>query len=517
MWKPTIRLAVLGLLGLPAAALAGGEPPAESDYYRMVTLPIPDDIVLEVGGLGWPTERKETLLVTTRRGMLWRVKHPYADPPSLPGDDASSANTVRYKRALFGLHEPLGLLTNPGHGFPKGIYTAQRAELTRLRDKDGDGRIDVVDSFCDAWEVSGSYHEYAFGPAMGKDGYLWVTLNRPFGGQPEGPAKWRGWAVKIDAKGNMHPVCPGLRSPAGLGANAAGDMFFTDNQGDHVAVCKLARLKEGVYHGQPVGLRSADLPKSTFEKPSEDYPKKGILWDKAVKVNPKLKAPAVWFPYTSMGKSSSDILLDTTGGKFGPFENQLFVGDQNDAIITRVFLEKVNGEYQGACFPFRSGFQCGVLRMAWGKDGSMFVGETDRGWGSRGSEPYGLERLIWTGRTPFEIHEMRARPDGFEVTFTKPVDPSTAGKTDSYTMKCWTYRYHASYGDKPRDKHALKITDAKVGSDHRSVRLRVEGLSPYYVHALKLKGVRSEEGTPLLHPEAYYTLNHIPSASESGS
>ena len=30
-------------------------------------------------------------------------------------------------------------------------------------------------------------------------------------------------------------------------------------------------------------------------------------------------------------------------------------------MIMRVDLEKINGRYQGACFPFRSGFECGIV------------------------------------------------------------------------------------------------------------------------------------------------------------
>jgi hypothetical protein len=224
---------------------------------------------------------------------------------------------------------------------------------------------------------------------------------------------------------------------------------------------------------------------------------------------PQLVPPAVWFPYPEMGKSHSDILTDSTGGKFGPFQNQLFVGDQGNAIVVRVFLEKVGGEYQGACFPFRKGFVSGVLRLCWGKDGSLFAGGTNRGWGG-GPKPYGLERLVWTGKTPFEVHEMRATPDGFHLTFTQPVDPKTAGDAASYSMKAWTYRYHADYGDKPQDEQPLTVKKATVGADGKSVRLVVDSLRPYYVHALKLDGVRNQDGLPLLHPIGYYTLNRIP-------
>lgn len=497
--------------------------PTEADYYRLVSFPLPEEVVLEASGLDWLDAERKRLAICTRRGEVWVLDNVYADAPALEGQqvevvsedgkkqqvEADPANVVRYTRMLFGLHEPLGLLVDPPK-FPKGLYTAQRSELTRLVDENGDDRIDVVERFGGGWEISGSYHEYAFGPKLGKDGQLWITLNRPFGGGQEASAYWRGWAVKFDTTGKMTPVCPGLRSPAGLGKNCAGDMFFTDNQGDHVAVGKLGHLEPDGFHGQTEGLNSVELPESNFTTPEvKDWPIRGIPWREAMEKNPKLRAPAIWFPYPEMGRSQTDILCDDTGGKFGPFAGQTFVGDLSNALVMRCFLEKVDGEYQGAVFPFRSGFTPPVLRMTWGHDGSMFAGGSSRGWGG-GKRPYGLQRLVWTGETPFEIHEMRAKADGFELTFTQPVDPETAGDPKSYGLKTWYYHYHSGYGDKPRGTKDLKITKATVAGDGKSVRLVVEGLETYWVHELRANGVRNEDGLSLLHPQAYYTLNRLP-------
>jgi hypothetical protein len=107
------------------------------------------------------------------------------------------------------------------------IYTAQRGELTRMKDSNNDGRADIFETVCDDWEISGNYHEYNFGPRLDPEGYLWVTLNKPFGGEPYGRAHWRGWAVRIDAKtGEMFPMSAGLRSPAGLEISPWGDVFL---------------------------------------------------------------------------------------------------------------------------------------------------------------------------------------------------------------------------------------------------------------------------------------------------
>jgi hypothetical protein len=161
---------------------------------------------------------------------------------------------------------------------------------------------------------------------------------------------------------------------------------------------------------------------------------------------PHLVTPAVWIPHGILGISTSAILVDSTRGAFGPFAGQLFVGDQGQSRIMRVALEKVNGVYQGVVFPFREGFMSGVFREVWGKDGSMYVGQTSRGWGATGRAPYGLQRLVWTGKVPFEAHHVSARPDGFEITFTQPVDRATASDPASYAVNSFIYKYHHVYG-----------------------------------------------------------------------
>jgi hypothetical protein len=143
-------------------------------------------------------------------------------------------------------------------------------------------------------------------------------------------------------------------------------------------------------------------------------------------------------------------------------------------------------------------------------DGSMFIGGTNRGWGSRGSLPFSVERMNWTGKTPFEIHEMRVQPDGFELTFTEPVDPQSAGDVKSYQLGTYAYIYQATYGSPEVDHTTPTIKNAVVSADRKSVRLVIDGLQLGHVHELHSDGIRSAAGLPLLHPQAYYTLNYLP-------
>jgi cytochrome c551/c552 len=225
---------------------------------------------------------------------------------------------------------------------------------------------------------------------------------------------------------------------------------------------------------------------------------------------PELQAPAVWLPHGILGISNSEI-VKIPEGSFGPFAGQLLVGDQGQSIIDRVFMEKINGEYQGASWAFRSGFQSGIVRLAWAKDGSLMVGETNRGWGSAGEATEGLQRLVWNNSIPFEMRAVRAMPDGFEIEFTKPADRKTAEDIASYSVESYTYKYHAVYGSPPVSTQKCTITGVKVTADGMKARIVVSNLRKNFIHTITINGVQDKETFfSLVHPVAYYTLNNIP-------
>jgi glucose/arabinose dehydrogenase len=486
-------LALLACAAVPAQQKGQPKAPTEDDYYKLLRFQPPKGVVMEAGAIDILPDGK--VAVGTRRGEIWLIDNAYAPDP---GD-------VKFTRFAHGLHEVLGLAAKG-----EWLYVTQRPEVSRIKDTDGDGKADLFETVSDGWEVNGDYHEYAFGSRFDKDGNIWITLCLT--GSFDSNSKFRGWAGKVTPDGKFVPTTSGVRSPGGVGFNAEGDVFYTDNQGPWNGACGLKHLVEGGFVGHPGGFRWYPEARKLNPKlgPAPKVPKSGSRIMTEARRIPELVPTAVIFPYGQMGQSASGIDCDLSGGKFGPFTKQLFVGDQTHSTVMRVFLEKVNGRYQGVCFPFRAGFGSGNVPVRFGKDGSLFVGGTSRGWGSRGTKPFAIERLVWTGKVPFEIHEMRARPDGFELTFTQPVDGKTAGDLGSYRMKTFTYIYQASYGSPEVDATTPKLERAVLGADGKSVRLYVSGLREGHIHALHAPGVRSAAGLPLLHPQAYYTLNYIP-------
>ena len=466
---------------------------SENRYWKRTPLPVPDNVVLEVSGI-LPVAGKR-LLVITRRGEVWWIDGAYdADPKP------------RYTLFAQGLHEPLGIIAAPKGGY----YVAQRQELTRLVDTDGDDRADVYETVA-KFPISGSYHEYAFGPVLAPNGNLRVTLNVAFGGATQSPVPWRGWMVEITPDGQLAPVAGGLRSPAGFAVSAQGDWFYSDNQGEWVGSGKVTHIEPGDFAGHPAGLAWSRAPGSTVKIRPEDISDFEQPMHVVAKNLPGLKPPAVWFPHTILGISNSGLIEDRTGGKFGPFAGQFFLGDQGQSKVMRMSLEKVRGVWQGAAYSFREGFESGVLRMAMGEDGTMFAGETARGWGSVGSKQQGIERLDWTRQMPFELQEIKAQPDGFLLTFTAPVDRLSAENLASYSIAGFTYNYHAAYGSAPANRMGCPVRKVVVAPDGLSVRVAGVCLREGYIHEVKVAGVRAAaDGASVLHPVAYYTLNRLP-------
>ena len=524
--KHVVSFAVSVLLS--SSALAADE----NDYWTIRTLPEPEGVHLEVGGI-LPLGGGE-IMACTRRGEVWIIENAMDPQQTIAVLAGSAADTeaaadphrVRYHLFADGLQEPLGLATTPadtearhaaiaaGTRWNGPIFVSQRGEISKMTDLDGDRDADRLETICDDWAISGNYHEYCFGPVFQSNGDLWFTLNRPFGAEPFGPKDWRGWAMRVDADGVMHPEAAGLRSPCGVAVGPDDRVYYTDNQGEWCGASKMSIIERGDFHGHPWGIESTRRPESHVEHPGE-IPDGELMPEVAKKV-PTFKLPVVWFPYDKCGKSPGEVVWDLEGTIAPFFKGQAYMGDQHHGAVYRIFTEEVNGHVQGAVFPFRENFQCGIIRMAFGEDGSLLVGETNRGWGGKGTEMWGLEALSWTGETPFEIRTMEATPEGFKLTFTKPVDAGLASQPQNHHMSSYTYKLHSPYGSPESDIKPVAVRLAQVSGDGLEVNLVCEPLRAGYVHELRLDMLRSADDEPLLHPRAYYTLIEIPESSSQG-
>ena len=459
----------------------------ESKYYRIVEIPMPEGIAIEAGSFEVMPDNQ--LAIGTRRGDIFLVDGAFDRNPQ-----------PTYRRFAHGLDEVMGMSYQDG-----AFVVTQQTEVTRITDENKDGRADHFRTLSDVWGFR-NYHEFAFGSKPDRAGNIWVALCLSKSYHSDVP--FRGWCLKVTPEGKTLPVCSGIRSPCGIGPNEHGVMFYAESQGPWNGSCSLKVLEQGGFMGHPVSFKWYDLVKEMGDRPVEPTTRSRLLTErKRVK---ELVPYAVVFPYIRMGRSISGFMVDRTGGKFGPFENQIFITDFSLSVVMRATTEKVNGVWQGACYPFREGLATGLLACQFTPQGDLIVGGTNRGWPVRGPREFAIQRLDWTGVVPFEIKRINARPDGFLLTFTKPVDPAIAADPATYAMQTFTHVYQQGYGSPEVDQTKPRVVNAQVSNDGLQVRLQVDGLVQGHVHEFDLEPMREPDGGKLVHENAYYTLNEIP-------
>ncbi len=489
-------LPALLVLALAQRLLAGedlgamwGSAKEEAKYYPIVDIPIPPQIPMRPGGLEILPDGR--LAVGTRRGDIYFIKGAFESPP-----------VPEYHLFASGQDEIFSLAWKDG-----AMTAISFGEVTRISDTDGDGVADDYDTLTNNWGYAEG-HEFAFGSKHDPEGNIWVALG--LSGSYESHNLFRGWAVKVTPGGKMIPVCSGLRSPAGVAPNAEGVMFVIESQGPWNGCCSLKQLKEGAFLGHPASYNwypFAPNIKAPEVKPNSNS-RMGIE-KKRVK---ELVPPAVRFPYIKMGRSISGFRLNRSGGKFGPFDNQFFLGDYTLSILMRATTEQVNGVWQGACYPFREGLATGIMNVEFSPKGQLIAGgfTTNSQWPVRGTEPFALQRIDWNGIVPFEIKEIKIKKDGFLITFTKPVDKQAAADAGLYNITTYTHIYQASYGSPEVDQTTARVTQAVPSEDGMSVMVRVEQIVEDHIHDFDLAKMISQDGQHLVHNKAYYTVNEIP-------
>ncbi len=391
-----------------------------------------------------------------------------------PTGDGRQARFDNYTRGLF--QEAFSMLAEPG-----ALYVLHRRNLTRIVDSDGDGVADRFDRVAALPHGIADTYDYGYGLVRDRGG-AFVFTYAPYANQH---LPGSGSALQLVPGRPPRETAFGFRNPLGWCSGPQGDVFFTDNQGDWVATNKLCHLAEGRYYGYPHRARPQDAGR------------------------PRGKA-AVWVPY-GWAKSINGVAYDNTEGKFGPFAGQLFLAElMFGGGIVRASLEKVNGEYQGACFPFWGKGLLGPLTLAFDPKGRLWVGGiTEPGWMAQ-PDRGALFRIDFTGKVPFEMQTIRVLPHGFRIVFTEPVSPGTAADPASYRVEHYRYEYTGAYGSPELDRTRSAIAKVEVSADGRSVDLTTAPLVQDRVYLIQAPGVRSARGEALVHPAGAYTLNEVP-------
>jgi len=404
--------------------------------------------------LGMALAENGTLVVVTRNAGIWRL--------------------VEGEWRLFaeGLFDSLGVVIEDKRGLE--LVVGQKAELTRVRDTNGDARADEFTTLFDGFSYHGNYHTYLHGPVKGQDGAYYFGLNLAHtdeavykaGGLYMGSqGGFSGWAFRVGADGEATPWANGLRSAAGWALGPGGRIWITENQGEFVGTSKLFVLQQGAFYGHPSSL--VDLPGMTPDSPE-------IAWKEVWKDR---QAPYLLMPHNLLANSPGHPVWDLTEGRFGPFAGQMFIGDQTQSNLFRVALETLpDGRVQGAALPFARGLASGAMRPVFLSDGSLLLGQTGRGWQAKGGHIAALQRIRWQGdETPLALERMEITESGFVVHFTRPLPAGVteAHLRDTTRLSSWTYRDAPDYGSEHMGEREETVTRYTLDDSRRSLSLEL--------------------------------------------
>ena len=431
-----------------------------------------------------------------------------------------------WKQFAAGLHEPLGILAESDSSF----LVMQRPELTRIKDTNGDGVADLYETVFDDFGMTGNYHEFAFGLAKDKEGYIYLALGTASNGagiREEIRGQWstiglerkymlngagwgkykgragrmysrvpyRGWVLKVSPDGSSwQPFASGFRSPEGLGFDKDGRLFVTDNQGDWLGTSKVFHVREGNFYGHPASL----VWKKGWTREPLELP---------VAELERLRTPAMGLlPQGELANSPTEPRM-IPQGVFGRLSEQMLIGEMNSPTLVRFIPDSVGDVSQGAAIPFlrTRALGAGNHRLTFTPDGSLWVAKTHLSWA--GGEGLVRVRLKEQAADFLAIDRVKLTPKGFSIGFTQPIQSESLRDVE---ITRHTYTYHAKYGSPKVDKQKVSAAVTGFSAKDRSCLINFENtadLKKGYLYTINFPGVLSVKGKPLLGSTVYYTLH----------
>ncbi len=474
------------------------ETPTFPHGYSVATIPIPEqNLPIRFEPTDIDFDSNGTVFVSTRTGAVWKLKDGH------------------WSLFAEGLHEVIGVRVDPQD---RGVYVMQKPELTLLQDTDGDGSADLYSTIEDRFRFTGHYHEFAYGPRINSKGDLFFSTGLSSGtnffANPDGyphqmgsALGYRGWVMKRSLDGTLTPFASGLRSPAGIGMNAQDELFVTDNQGDWIASSYLGHVEEGDFLGHPASFW--DRPEYGITPALLDYQTVGRKPDSVPPLDPDTyrrarKRPAAWLAHGDLTNAPGSPSFAPKNG-FGPFAGQAFIADISHRTIVRVALEKINGAYQGAVFPFIRPLSSSSYSSAFDSQGRLWIGSVGRGWTP--GEP-AIEIISYDGsKIPFEIHRIALAKDGFDLHFTQPIKASTIPVEDIFVGE-YQYEYWDGYGSEPINERVVPVTQTAVSKDRKTLSIKLPSKADF-IYNVELPELESASGLVLENNFGIYTLNQL--------
>jgi hypothetical protein len=358
---------------------------------------------------------------------------------------------VTWKRYATGLFQPLGLKI-----VDDKVYVLGRDQITRLHDLNNDGEADFYENFNNDVAAFQEYHEFAHDLQVDSQGNFYFAKGGNLG---DARHPHNGCIIKVSKDGSkLEPIACGLRAPNGMGMGPHDEISVSDNQGNWVPASRFEIIKPGGFYGHVNNFYNLPLP------PTPPSPEGSVVRGgnsvggrgTASYRTPKPTSydnPVCWIPHPYPDNSTGGQVW-VKGDKWGPFKDDMLVMSYGQCLLFKVLLDKVDGEFQGgvARFPFK--FDSGMMRARFNpKDGQLYLAGLVV-WQSNGARKGAVQRVRYTGKPVYMPKKIHASKHGVELTFTSPLDESTATDAANWNVEEWDYKWSSDYGS-PEFKHSL--------------------------------------------------------------
>ncbi len=482
----TTSLPVDGFPAIPESAKPNSVPVVLSSVPGFPAVQL--DLPLEIMPTGFAWQPDGTMIVTSLRGNVWQVHD--RDGNGFPESAHIMADELAAPFGAYATQEYVDVINKYG--------------LVRLFDHDRDGFAERAETVASGWGHTADYHDWALGLPRTASGNYLVTLSCQQDNRSEAAAYLRGKVVELKprepTRENPQPFSVevfsgGHRFPIGIAMNQSGEAFVTDNQGNYNPFNELNHLQRGVRYG--------------FINANERSP--GFA--------PKLTPPAIDIPHPWTRSVNGICFLESAGDSiaaFGPFAGHLIGCEYDTRRLVRMSLQKVGSTFQGAIYPFSldpndSGesllgpISCGVSPK-----GKLVVGNIrDSGWGA-GQNIGNIVQFDFDRQAlPPGIAEIRALPQGFQISFTKPLPAERISNHNNYVISSFTRTSTPEYGGDDQQRSVEAVVNLEPAADRLSVKLKLGNLKQDFVYEFHLDAL-ANEGQRFFPAEAYYTMREIP-------
>ncbi|MEN9361777.1 MAG: hypothetical protein RL095_3312 [Verrucomicrobiota bacterium] len=426
------------------------DPAAARGSYQIDDIPVPVDNPWELpmclSGIAF--DAKGRGFVCSLTGDVWR----------LDGLDADLA-AVTWTRVASGLNQPVGLLVDGD-----SICICTRFSLLRLRDLNGDGEFDQID-----------------------------TLNQ----------------VPL-------PAAAGGAARNGLGRDAAGNFTFGINSGIYRLAAdgqSVARIGPGSRNPFGFAMRDDGL---CLSDGSEGESENGCCTIFESEHPENLKSPAkkkriLYLPRGIDNSCGSRVFVDDS--RFGPLGHGIVATSFGAGSSYVIFRDPNEGAPQAALMPLPGDFASGTQQIRLNPaDGQLYTVGLD-GWGDYAVAEGCLHRLRWNGKPALTPVSWQAHKNGLLIRFNEPVKKPDAAKLfaqqwnnidsiHTYGSADYSVKAPGSIG---HDR--LAVAEVSLAEDGKALFVAIPELLPAMV--TQIHGDIEAESGRRLRLDFYATLNRL--------